>query len=142
MKSVKSLSGLNELENLQVVVKTGGERRRVGGVNDDITTELALAETPAAVGKIALRFGITEAEIIERGRNAPNFGQFRMVVGNRIRGTIARAAKSRPGRWAEAAYPGSPNAGRSGGKVPSRLPRVSAQNVGRAAARRMKRSVH
>lgn len=87
---------LDKLEHLQPrILKKSKTRRLSAAVEDRTAEELAAAEIPSEMGAIALKVGIRVEEVIERAEAAPNFGQFRMVLGNRIRGTIARIAEAK-----------------------------------------------
>ena len=100
-----ALSELNNRKNLIVRTTSDGERRQIAHKADKVGDALAKCDTPAAVAKVAKEHGITEEEIVQRGKSAPNFGQFRMVLGNRIRGIKARMAKDKSLTPAQAAYP-------------------------------------
>lgn len=70
-------------------------------LNDGIADNLNDATTPAELVAVCVKLSkgdITKAEVEDRARTAPNFGQLRMVLGNRIRGTLRRlqAAKDAP----------------------------------------------
>lgn len=87
---------LDKVPHLQPrVLKKSKTRRLSAAVEDRTAEELAAAEKPSEMAAIALKVGIRVEEILERADAAPNFGQFRMVLGNRIRGTIARIAEAK-----------------------------------------------
>lgn len=124
MASLKSLSGM---ANITVRTKANGERRRTVSVQDKLGKELADANTPIDMGKLAMKFGINEDEILTRAKSSPNFGQFRMVLGNRIRG-ISRRMKENPGTsFKDAAYPPKKQraVSSSGKKVVKKVTKVS-----------------
>ncbi len=68
--------------------------RRTGNDRGDEVAKL-LRECNSIEEIISACDGIIDAaELRERHKKAPNFGQFRMVVGNRLRGEIARRRKA------------------------------------------------
>ncbi len=89
---------LDQMPNVQPRVYKGGDkagqRKRGTSKADEISTKLAEANTPSALAAIASKVGITDEEILARAVSAPNFGQFRMVLGNRIRGIYSRFLKA------------------------------------------------
>lgn len=91
-----SLSNLNKVlpHNL---TKKGGKKRRVTSHNrnDQVAAELAKCNSASEVGAFAMRFGLSEREVRTRAKAAPNFGQYRMVIGNRIRGIVNRIRKAK-----------------------------------------------
>lgn len=102
---MSALAKLDTMKNIAVRVKASGERRRTVSRQDAIAEELAKAETPSAVGKLAQKWGISDEEVLERAKAAPNFGQFRMVIGNRIRGINRRVQENSNLTRKQAAYP-------------------------------------
>lgn len=81
---------LDGLDNLTPRLYKQGERegqRKIGTSKADAVSD-AMAEcvTPSDVAELAQKFGLTDDEIMHRAEVASNFGQFRMVIGNRIRG--------------------------------------------------------
>lgn len=101
-----SLLPLNKLSNLAMKVrKSDGQRHIVEHNNGSIGNELSEAANPAEIGAIALAHGIRLDEIMERGKGAPNFGQFRMVLGNRIAAIIRRQESDKALTLEQAAYP-------------------------------------
>lgn len=89
----------------------GTKKRRVSDHhrNDGVAAELAKCNTAAEIGNLGMRFGLSEKEVRARARSAPNFGQYRMVIGNRIRGVVGKIRKAKQKNIrltvAEAAYP-------------------------------------
>lgn len=71
-----------------------GRRHIVGGKQDNVTKTLNSCSTVADIAKAAPRFGVPASEVRERAKTAPNFGQLRMVVGNRMRGEMSRKTRS------------------------------------------------
>ncbi len=105
-KTLNAISGIDTLPNLVVrVKKTTGHRRITDFNTGSVGAELAKAESPSAIAAIAMDHGIREDEIVERAKNAPNFGQFRMVLGNRIKAIAARHAADKSISAEDAAYP-------------------------------------
>lgn len=86
-----NLASLNRRPNLQPRVSPATKsRRRTDSIDDRVARELAAAETAADIGKVAIKHGIEPKEVQYRAEAAPNLGQFRMVLGNRIRGEQRR----------------------------------------------------
>lgn len=101
----KRLAVIDELDNMaRKIRKSDDTRRRVGHVTFDTGEELAALELPSEIAKYAMSWGITEAEAIRRATDAPNFGQYRMVIGNRVRAIKARLDQF-GGDLTKAAYP-------------------------------------
>jgi len=105
-----NLTSLNKiLPNLTANKNT--KRRHVTdhNRNDAIADALSKCENAADIAALGMKFGLTEQEVKTRAKSAPNFGQFRMVIGNRIRGVVRRISKAKKeGKKltpAEAAYP-------------------------------------
>jgi hypothetical protein len=101
-------SDLKALDKVLVPTKAGKDkkRRRVTKthVHDKVAEALSKANSVSEIGAIAMKLGITADEIIQRANAAPNFGQFRMVIGNRIRGIARRIQKDKSLTMKEAAY--------------------------------------
>jgi hypothetical protein len=72
-----------------------GARKTSTARSDSVSERLSECETPEEIAAFAMEFGLSQKEIKERVEKAPNFGQFRMVVGNRIRGIVNRVAKAK-----------------------------------------------
>jgi len=89
---------LNDQPNLKpTVYKTGdraGKRKLTSHRNDEIGEALAACTKPSDFADFAAKAGITDKEIADRAASAPNFGQFRMTLGNRIRGIIGVLEKA------------------------------------------------
>lgn len=83
---------LNDLPNLVVRTYKQGERagirKQSAARGDEISERLSACATPSDVADFASAVGLTNGEIAHRASNASNFGQFRMVIGNRVRGII------------------------------------------------------
>jgi hypothetical protein len=77
--------------------------------NDAVADALSKCNNAAEVGALGMKFGLTENEVRARARSAKNFGLYRMVIGNRIRGITNRIRKAKKKNQkltlAEAAYP-------------------------------------
>lgn len=86
-----------------------GSRKVAEGRQDAISKGIANCATPEDFVKLGNKFGIREAEVVERATAAPNFGQFRMTMGNRLRGIVARLEEAKENgkkiTAEEAAYP-------------------------------------
>ena len=79
--------------------------------NDAVADALGKCNSAAEVGALGMKFGLTENEVRNRAKAAKNFGLYRMVIGNRIRGVVNRIGKAKKKNQkltqAEAAYPKS-----------------------------------
>ncbi len=64
---------------------------------DAITELLAKCQTPSELALLAYNFGCSAEEIHIKAQRASSFGQFRMAVGNRLRG-ICNRLRNRPVR--------------------------------------------
>lgn len=110
MANKVSLESLNKILPNRTAGK-GSKKRKLSNNqrNDAVATELAKCDSAATVGYMAMKFGISEQEVRARVKSAPNFGQFRMVIGNRIRGIANKIRKAGKGKLTltEAAYPKS-----------------------------------
>lgn len=77
--------------------------------NDAVADALAKCNSAAEVGHLGMKFGLTENEVRNRAKSAKNFGLYRMVIGNRIRGISSRIQKAKKKSQkltlTEAAYP-------------------------------------
>jgi len=62
----------------------------LGARVDAVTDVFARCETPADLARLACRFGLTREEVLAKAGRATGFGQFRMALGNRIRGICRR----------------------------------------------------
>lgn len=85
-------TSLNQLPNLAIrTYKQGdraGKRKLTAGRDDEIAQALSQCNNPSDVADFASQVGITDAEIAARASSASNFGNFRMTLGNRIRGIL------------------------------------------------------
>lgn len=124
-----SISALDKMKNIAVRTKASGERRVTFSRNDKTAEALAKADTPAAMGKLAVQHGISVEEILERGRKSPNFGQFRMVLGNRIRGVVKRRKENPSLSMADAANPPKRSRASSGKKVGKKVAKKTGKKV-------------
>ena len=84
---------LNKRPNLKVCHTAIG-RKLHGGRNDAVSDLLAGCSTPAKIAVIAHKFGISRNDINRNARNASSFGQFRMAIGNRLRGICTRLERA------------------------------------------------
>lgn len=84
-----------EVEGVDWGVRTReGSRIASDGRGDRVAQELANCKDVDSLVAFASEF-IPEGDVREYLGKAPNFGQFRMVIGNRIRGAINRAERER-----------------------------------------------
>jgi len=105
-----NLMSLNKVLPAKAAAKDSKRRNVTDKTRHDrISEELAKCNTAAEIGNLAMKFGMNEQEVRQRAKDAKNFGLFRMVVGNRIRGIANKivAAKKKNVKLSpqEAAYP-------------------------------------
>lgn len=93
-KKKKNKSGDGSL-GIAFRTNKAGERKVSNARSDSVSENLGDCQTPEEIAAFAAQFGINQDEINERVEKAPNFGQFRMVIGNRIRGIVNRIAKAK-----------------------------------------------
>jgi len=90
---------LDAMENLKVRKHRhgadAGRRCLNGGCNDAVTDLLGQCQSPSQLAQIAGRFGLSAEEITCKAQRAVGFGQFRMAIGNRIRGIVRRIDRAR-----------------------------------------------
>ena len=91
-----NLSGLDRVLPHQAASKNS-KRRHVTdhSRNDAVSDALSKCNSASEIGTLAMKFGITEAEVRQRAKSAKNFGLFRMAIGNRLRGITNRIAKAK-----------------------------------------------
>lgn len=82
---------LNSKPRLQV----GKVRRLHAARSDAISDLLALCRSASQIAAVASIFGVTKKEIVVKAQNASSLGQFRMVIGNRMRGIARRIAEAK-----------------------------------------------
>ena len=80
---------LNNMPNLKVCHTITG-RKLHGGRNDAVADLLAGCDSPTKIAQMAHKFGVDRADINRKAKNASGFGQFRMAIGNKIRGICTR----------------------------------------------------
>lgn len=67
------------------------EKRKVGdAVDDPIADQLARAQNADEMAEIAVKGGIPRDVVEAKAKGAPNPGQFRMTLGNLLRGVLSR----------------------------------------------------
>lgn len=64
-------------------------------VQDKLATQMAECQLPSEIALLASKFGFEDKDIIQWAKDAPNFGMFRMRVGNRARGVMSRIARAK-----------------------------------------------
>jgi len=64
-------------------------------VTDSLAKELADCQKPSDIAMMASKFGFKDEDIIQWAKDAPNFGMFRMRIGNRARGVLSRIAAAK-----------------------------------------------
>lgn len=90
-KSTKSVALSALLESARVT-KDGTRKLSVKKTIHDATGQaLAACQTVTDFVALAKKHGIAQDVVENDAKRAPNFGQFRMVVGNRIRAAARRA---------------------------------------------------
>ena len=103
---VQRFSQLDALPHL----KHRSAGRPLAGRNDALTDLLSECYSPSELAVVAVKFGVREEEIHGTAVRSSGFGQFRMVMGNRLRGILIRLERSsRRGESLsilQAAYPG------------------------------------
>ena len=86
-----------------------GRRLCRNGMNDGVSTLLNDCDTVEEIIQLAGKFGLREEECAHRRDVAPTFQQFRMTIGNRMRGVLSRIRRARNRgeeiTIAQAAYP-------------------------------------
>jgi len=85
---------LDEMENIRPKFRADGRRRITVALPDEVSEQLNSMNTPSEIATWAVQFGITPEEILRRAEIAPNFGWFRMVIGNRVRGILRRLERN------------------------------------------------
>ncbi|KKM18772.1 hypothetical protein LCGC14_1662270 [marine sediment metagenome] len=85
---------------LPITMKGKGKKktRRIATektVKDTLAESMAECQRPSDLAMLASKFGFTDEDINQWAKEAPNFGMFRMRIGNRLRGVIARIAKAK-----------------------------------------------
>lgn len=90
---------LDALENLQVQTYKKGDRagvRKTGDArNDEIAEHMAKLTKPSELGAFAHEFKVPAERIADLAKKSPNFGQFRMLMGNLVRGVVSRMQKAK-----------------------------------------------
>lgn len=125
------LEVLDSVKKITPVVRSDGKRRVTDHTDDSIGGQLARAETPSAVGRLLVKAGVPEADVIALGKGAPNWGQFRMTVGNRLRGIESRMAKGMT--RAEAVSGKRPPKAASSGPRNAKVAKKTAKKVAKVA---------
>ena len=109
-KSANKFESLNKVLPFNVA-KKGSTRRHVSdkNKNDAVAEALAKCDSTADVATLGVKFGLSDAEVTTRAKASKNFGLYRMVIGNRIRGIVAKVGKAKMGgkklTLTDAAYP-------------------------------------
>jgi len=109
-KSTNKFESLNKVLPFNVA-KKGSTRRHVSdkNKNDAVAEALAKCDSTADVATLGVKFGLSDAEVTARAKTSKNFGLYRMVIGNRIRGIVAKVGKAKADNkkltLTDAAYP-------------------------------------
>ncbi len=90
----KKISRVVDGGGLNIRLTKEGDRKVSTGRADKVTEVLSKCNTRDEISDLCSKFGMTEGELDYRWRRAPNFGQFRMVIGNRLRGISSRMKKA------------------------------------------------
>ena len=95
-KSTNKFESLNKVLPFNVA-KKGSTRRHVSdkNKNDAVAEALAKCDSTADVATLGVKFGLSDAEVSARAKTSKNFGLYRMVIGNRIRGIVAKVGKAK-----------------------------------------------
>lgn len=64
-------------------------------ISDGLAKQMAECQTPSELALLASKFGFKDEDIIQWAKEAPNFGMFRMRIGNRCRGVLNRIAAAK-----------------------------------------------
>ncbi len=92
--SLKELDGMKNIAP-HIGARSGERRRSKHTKPDKVSEALAACGLPSELGNFAVKAGIPSERVLDIARRAPNWGQFRMVIGNCIRGALARTAKAK-----------------------------------------------
>lgn len=99
----KNLELLDSMHHLKPSIRKDGIRKTGGHVEDEISKALNECVMPSEMGGLLAKLGKNEDDIIAAAKSSPNFGRFRMWVGNVARGIISRMVKwekANPGQHA------------------------------------------
>lgn len=89
------LLALDSAENLKQTVNKEGQRKATEGKGDDIAKAMKDLTKPSEIADFGTQFGLDVEDVLNRGKTAKNFGQFRMLIGNLSRGIVGRIEKAK-----------------------------------------------
>ena len=97
MAKQNRFSKIDKILPINVTGKGSDAKRRTTAntKKDEISKQLAGCQRPSDVAVLAAKFGLTDEDITARAKAAPNFGMFRMIIGNLIRGICSRIAAAK-----------------------------------------------
>ena len=89
---IEKLEALDNMFRVRFTPNKNKKRRihRNGKRQDAIGRLLDQCNSPSDIGKLALKFGMHPAMVIQIAKSAHNFGQYRMTIGNCLRGILNR----------------------------------------------------
>lgn len=91
-----NFTSLDKLLPAKAACKGSTRRRVTDKKRHDKTSEiLDKCNSASEIADLAIKFGLTELDIRNRAKAAPGIGQFRMVMGNLIRGVVSRISKAK-----------------------------------------------
>ena len=91
---VPTFTSLDRIKRLRPL-RRKGVRRTVCGMNDAVTDLLSRCQSVSDLAKVAYSFGVSAEEIRRKARSASGFGQFRVSIGNRVRGIAQRLERAK-----------------------------------------------
>lgn len=95
-EAISRINNYDHLRRVEKGAKGNKTRRRVPSatIPDPVSEKLSACETPAEMGKLAVDFGVDPGKVLSVADAAPNFGQFRMTIGNMVRAAARRAERA------------------------------------------------
>ena len=98
MAKANRFEKINKMLPITLAGKGKNKTRRISTdrtISDTLAKQMAECSLPSNIAMLASKFGFTDEDIIRWAKEAPNFGMFRMRVGNRLRGVVTRIAKAK-----------------------------------------------
>ncbi|MCK5612580.1 hypothetical protein KAR91_62490 [Candidatus Pacearchaeota archaeon] len=98
MAKANRFEKINKMLPITLAGKGKAKTRKVATgrtVSDGLAKQMAECQLPSNLAMLASKFGFTDEDITRWAKEAPNFGMFRMRVGNRLRGVVTRIAKAK-----------------------------------------------
>ena len=91
----REFSSLDRLSHLKARHTSNGSHRRCPARHDLVAQCFAACDKPSQIAQLAQACGLKKAEIFRLAKNASSFGNWSMVLRNRIRGTLRVLANAR-----------------------------------------------